>query len=200
MFHDTSKSAIADVAQLGLTRTQDEHEVESFWRGLKLDRYISGFSENSFDRMDVVMDMKVIHMQEIGMAAGHILKLLKGLSVLQHAAPKGSSRSCHRGPAEHCLHTEPACEQAVAKGLFCNSDAIKSSLGEDLRLTPQVLHVQLASEQAMAEGCNQSFASRQGDNKEQIAGQAAASHGADRNQVQGRSFMGAATECLCRRL
>jgi hypothetical protein len=91
------------------------------------------------------------------------------------------------------LHTEHACEQAVAKELFCNTDAIKSSLGEDLSLTPED-HVQLASEQAMAEGCNQSFTSWQGDNKEQIAGQAAASHGADRNQVQGRSFMRAATE------
>jgi len=141
MFHDTSKSAIADVAQLGLTRTQDEHEVESFWRGLKLDRYISGFSENGFDRMDVVMDMKVIHMREIGVAAGHILKLQKGLSVLQHAAPKGSLRSRHRGPAKHCLHTEHACEQAVAKELFCNTDAIKSSLGEDPSLTPEDLHV-----------------------------------------------------------
>mmetsp|Transcript_9034 Transcript_9034/g.28177 ORF Transcript_9034/g.28177 Transcript_9034/m.28177 type:complete len:441 (-) Transcript_9034:115-1437(-) len=55
-------------------------EVEAFLAGLKLDRYVSLFMEHGFDCMEVVQDMQEHHMKEIGMAAGHILKLRKKLT------------------------------------------------------------------------------------------------------------------------
>mmetsp|Transcript_91945 Transcript_91945/g.265263 ORF Transcript_91945/g.265263 Transcript_91945/m.265263 type:complete len:473 (-) Transcript_91945:121-1539(-) len=65
---------------------EDSQGVAQFLASLKLDRYITIFCENGFDCMDVVQDMQECHMREIGMAAGHILKLKKRLAELRQAA------------------------------------------------------------------------------------------------------------------
>jgi len=63
-------------------QSQEGLEVEAFLAGLNLDRYVSIFMENGFDCMEVVQEMQESHMKEIGMAAGHILKLRKRLAEL----------------------------------------------------------------------------------------------------------------------
>eukprot|EP00747_Dinoflagellata_sp_TGD_P166640 gnl/TRDRNA2_/TRDRNA2_189734_c0_seq1.p1 gnl/TRDRNA2_/TRDRNA2_189734_c0~~gnl/TRDRNA2_/TRDRNA2_189734_c0_seq1.p1 ORF type:complete len:452 (+),score=105.62 gnl/TRDRNA2_/TRDRNA2_189734_c0_seq1:62-1417(+) len=63
-------------------QTEEAAAVEAFLGSLSLDRYVSLFMEHGFDCMDVVKEMQESHMQEIGMATGHILKLRKKLSEL----------------------------------------------------------------------------------------------------------------------
>eukprot|EP00435_Cladocopium_sp_Y103_P033355 s1889_g8.t1 len=62
---------------------RDALEVEAFLCSLKLDRYVSLFMEHGFDCMDVVKEMEEQHMQQIGMAAGHILKLRRRLAEMK---------------------------------------------------------------------------------------------------------------------
>jgi len=63
--------------------------VQAFLAGLNLDRYVSIFMENGFDCMEVVQEMQESHMKEIGMAAGHILKLRKRLAELSPQLNEG---------------------------------------------------------------------------------------------------------------
>ena len=65
---------------------QDELDVQAFLADLKLDRYYGSFLEHGFDCMEVVHEMQESHMQDIGMAAGHTLKLRKRLVELGHGA------------------------------------------------------------------------------------------------------------------
>lgn len=67
---------------------RDALEVEAFLCSLKLDRYVSLFMEHGFDCMDVVKEMEEQHMQQIGMAAGHILKLRKRLAEMKPSQAK----------------------------------------------------------------------------------------------------------------
>jgi len=60
-------------------------EVEAFLGSLKLDRYVGLFMEHGFDCMEVVQEMQESHMQELGMAAGHILKLRKRINEINPA-------------------------------------------------------------------------------------------------------------------
>eukprot|EP00927_Polykrikos_kofoidii_P010358 TRINITY_DN14372_c3_g1_i1.p1 TRINITY_DN14372_c3_g1~~TRINITY_DN14372_c3_g1_i1.p1 ORF type:complete len:458 (-),score=93.34 TRINITY_DN14372_c3_g1_i1:191-1564(-) len=61
-------------------------DVELFLAELKLDRYFRLFVEHGFDCIEVVQEMEEIHMREIGMATGHILKLKKHLAELNGTA------------------------------------------------------------------------------------------------------------------
>jgi len=61
-------------------QNKDAMEVEAFLGSLKLDRYVGLFMEHGFDCMEVVQEMQESHMQELGMAAGHILKLRKRIN------------------------------------------------------------------------------------------------------------------------
>lgn len=64
---------------------RDALEVEAFLCSLKLERYMSLFMEHGFDCMDVVKEMEEQHMQQLGMAAGHVLKLRKRLTEMKPA-------------------------------------------------------------------------------------------------------------------
>lgn len=68
-------------------QNEDSMEVEAFLGNLKLDRYVSLFMEHGFDCMEVVKEMQDEHMKEIGMAAGHILKMRKHLNELNPPPP-----------------------------------------------------------------------------------------------------------------
>lgn len=71
----------ANNLQAAMLRQSDEaRNVETFLAELKLDRYVGLFMEHGFDCMEVVKEMQECHMQDIGMAAGHILKLKKKLA------------------------------------------------------------------------------------------------------------------------
>lgn len=63
-------------------QSREALEVEAFLAGLGLDRYVSLFNEHGFDCMEVVREMEECHMRDIGMAAGHALKLRKRLAEL----------------------------------------------------------------------------------------------------------------------
>lgn len=79
-------STITAASNLQAAMRQQNHEaaeVEAFLADLKLDRYVGLFMEHGFDCMDVLRDMEEHHMQSIGMAAGHILKLRKRISELR---------------------------------------------------------------------------------------------------------------------
>lgn len=79
-------STITAASNLQAAMRQQNHEateVETFLADLKLDRYVGLFMEHGFDCMDVVRDMEEHHMQTIGMAAGHILKLRKRIAELR---------------------------------------------------------------------------------------------------------------------
>eukprot|EP00929_Paragymnodinium_shiwhaense_P033632 TRINITY_DN18433_c0_g1_i1.p1 TRINITY_DN18433_c0_g1~~TRINITY_DN18433_c0_g1_i1.p1 ORF type:complete len:520 (+),score=134.59 TRINITY_DN18433_c0_g1_i1:116-1675(+) len=97
-----SKPGAASNLQAALSRQNDDfNDVEALLAELKLDRYAGLFCEHGFDCMDVVMDMQESHMREIGMAAGHALKLQKKLSEIKgEAAPPPPARAASdpRGP------------------------------------------------------------------------------------------------------
>eukprot|EP00930_Biecheleria_cincta_P040029 TRINITY_DN27461_c0_g1_i1.p1 TRINITY_DN27461_c0_g1~~TRINITY_DN27461_c0_g1_i1.p1 ORF type:complete len:439 (+),score=118.64 TRINITY_DN27461_c0_g1_i1:37-1353(+) len=78
-------------------QNQDSVEVEAFLGSLKLDRYVSLFMEHGFDCMEVVKEMQDEHMKEIGMAAGHILKLRKHLNELNPPPPQPPVGSASTG-------------------------------------------------------------------------------------------------------
>lgn len=75
---------------------EDAREVENFLADLKLDRYVSIFLENGFDSMDIVQEMQESHMREVGMAAGHVLKLTKKLGEMRPEPPAPTSPSQRR--------------------------------------------------------------------------------------------------------
>jgi len=62
-----------------LEQSEDFLEVASFLVAAGLDRYTSLFLEHGFDCMETVQEMEERHMQAIGMATGHMLKLRKKL-------------------------------------------------------------------------------------------------------------------------
>lgn len=66
-------------------QSREELEVEAFLSELALDRYVSLFFEHGFDCMEVVQEMQESHMQQIGMATGHILKLRKRIAEINPA-------------------------------------------------------------------------------------------------------------------
>merc|ERR1719482_1078126 len=74
-------------------QSRESMEVEAFLAGLGLDRYVSLFLEHGFDCMEVVKEMQESHMQEIGMATGHILKLKKKLSELHGTETSTEAKS-----------------------------------------------------------------------------------------------------------
>jgi len=78
-----------------LQQNREALEVEAFLCSLKLDRYVSLFMEHGFDCMEVVKEMQEQHMQQVGMAAGHILKLRKRLSEMapSRSTPEGRKSS-----------------------------------------------------------------------------------------------------------
>jgi len=86
----SSPSRAASNLQAAVVQQSKEGlEVEAFLAGLNLDRYVSIFMENGFDCMEVVQEMQESHMKEIGMAAGHILKLRKRLVELSPQPSEG---------------------------------------------------------------------------------------------------------------
>mmetsp|Transcript_53333 Transcript_53333/g.106065 ORF Transcript_53333/g.106065 Transcript_53333/m.106065 type:complete len:389 (-) Transcript_53333:304-1470(-) len=76
--------------------------VQAFLAGLNLDRYVSIFMENGFDCMEVVQEMQENHMKDIGMAAGHILKLRKRLAELSPQPSEGKLASSMEVQRRHC--------------------------------------------------------------------------------------------------
>ena len=55
--------------------------------------FSGGVQEHGFDCMDVVKEMEESHMKELGMAAGHVLKLRKRLSEMRPAKRREVARS-----------------------------------------------------------------------------------------------------------
>lgn len=105
-------------------QNKDVMEVEAFLGSLKLDRYVNVFMEHGFDCMEVVQEMQESHMQELGMASGHVLKLRKRLNEMNPApAPppppaedNSSSRRVSFGARE-----EAPIPAAPKKGFVSNS-------------------------------------------------------------------------------
>ncbi|CAE7384645.1 unnamed protein product [Symbiodinium sp. CCMP2592] len=87
--------AAANLQAAMLQQNREALEVEAFLCSLKLDRYVSLFMEHGFDCMEVVKEMQEQHMQQVGMAAGHILKLRKRLSEMapSRSTPEGRKSS-----------------------------------------------------------------------------------------------------------
>eukprot|EP00929_Paragymnodinium_shiwhaense_P025203 TRINITY_DN15305_c0_g1_i2.p1 TRINITY_DN15305_c0_g1~~TRINITY_DN15305_c0_g1_i2.p1 ORF type:complete len:356 (-),score=107.66 TRINITY_DN15305_c0_g1_i2:74-1141(-) len=78
---------------------KEAREVAGFLAELKLDRYTSLFLSSGFDSMEVVREMQETHMKEIGMAAGHVLKLQKRLSELRPEATERAAAPTPSGAA-----------------------------------------------------------------------------------------------------
>merc|ERR1719158_1431196 len=83
--HAQSSRAGQNLAAAIAQHGNDEIEVKTFLSGLGLDRYMGIFLDNGFDCMDVVEEMEESHMKELGMAAGHIIKLSKKLNEKRQA-------------------------------------------------------------------------------------------------------------------
>lgn len=83
-----AKGAASNLKAAMQHQDRDALEVEAFLCSLKLGRYVSLFMEHGFDCMDVVKEMEEQHMQQIGMAAGHILKLRKRLAEMKPSQAK----------------------------------------------------------------------------------------------------------------
>jgi hypothetical protein len=117
----TLRGGAAGNLQAAMSRQSGEVlQVETFLASLNLDRYVSIFIENGFDCMEVVEAMEESHMREIGMAAGHILKLSKKLAELRPppAAPQVSAgtRRVSFGGVE-AKPVPPAAPQADGTGV-----------------------------------------------------------------------------------
>lgn len=80
-------------------------EVEAFLAGLGLDRYVSLFAEHGFDSMDAVREMGEAHMRDVGMAAGHVIKLKKRLAELK-PVPARSHSATLQDAASATVQTE----------------------------------------------------------------------------------------------
>jgi len=99
----SSPSRAAANLQVAVAQQSNEFlEVEAFLAGLNLDRYVSIFMENGFDCMEVVQEMQENHMKDIGMAAGHILKLRKRLAELSPQPSEGKLASSMEVQRRHC--------------------------------------------------------------------------------------------------
>lgn len=112
-------------------QNDDSMEVEAFLGNLKLDRYVSLFMEHGFDCMEVVKEMQDDHMKEIGMAAGHILKLRKHLNELNPpppAAPASLGSSTQRRVSFGQTEQAPIPAAASQKKSSSSSGGYPSSL------------------------------------------------------------------------
>eukprot|EP00746_Dinoflagellata_sp_MGD_P168334 gnl/MRDRNA2_/MRDRNA2_99719_c0_seq1.p1 gnl/MRDRNA2_/MRDRNA2_99719_c0~~gnl/MRDRNA2_/MRDRNA2_99719_c0_seq1.p1 ORF type:complete len:447 (+),score=104.43 gnl/MRDRNA2_/MRDRNA2_99719_c0_seq1:82-1422(+) len=103
--HAQSSRAGSNMAAALARNNTDEAEVKSFLSSLGLDRYIGIFVDNGFDCMDVVEEMEESHMKDLGMAAGHVIKLTKKLNEKRQAnAPakpeSGTARRVSFGATE----------------------------------------------------------------------------------------------------
>jgi hypothetical protein len=87
----TGGKAAANLQAVMQQQSREALEVEAFLAGLGLDRYVSIFMENGFDCMEVVQEMEESHMRDIGMAAGHALKLRKRIVEMKPAPAKPST-------------------------------------------------------------------------------------------------------------
>merc|ERR1719191_2624369 len=105
----------AAIAQHG----NEEVEVKTFLSNLGLDRYIGIFLDNGFDCMDVVEEMEESHMKDMGMAAGHVIKLSKKLNEKRQAnaptQPESTMRRVSFGNTEQKEH-DPASPSGVGSG------------------------------------------------------------------------------------
>lgn len=106
----TSSKAGLNLQAAMQQQSRDALEVEAFLCSLKLERYVSLFMEHGFDCMDVVRDMQETHMRDLGMAAGHILKLRKWLAEMnpQRAASSPVSHVAAAAPGISTGKAEPA--------------------------------------------------------------------------------------------
>ncbi|CAD7926959.1 unnamed protein product [Amoebophrya sp. A120] len=59
----------------------EQKEVQSLLQELGLQKYSDKFEEEGFDSKDVVLEMEEEHMQQLGMAMGHRIKLRKWIAV-----------------------------------------------------------------------------------------------------------------------
>jgi hypothetical protein len=91
---DKTTRAAANLQAAMQQHSKEGLEVEAFLASLGLDRYVSLFMEHGFDCIEVVQEMEESHMRDIGMAAGHALKLRKRLAELKPApAPQPAPRA-----------------------------------------------------------------------------------------------------------
>ncbi|CAJ1386121.1 unnamed protein product [Effrenium voratum] len=114
------------------SQDRDALEVEAFLCSLKLDRYVVLFMEHGFDCMDVVKEMEEEHMQQIGMATGHILKLRKRLAEFKpkkasEGAEKDLTRKVSFSEAPKPKETEAAgFSKSLLEGAFDEEDSAAS--------------------------------------------------------------------------
>ncbi|CAJ1351264.1 unnamed protein product [Effrenium voratum] len=100
------------------SQDRDALEVEAFLCSLKLDRYVVLFMEHGFDCMDVVKEMEEEHMQQIGMATGHILKLRKRLAEFK---PKKASEGAEKDLTRKVSFSEASNEAVQVQSLDLGS-------------------------------------------------------------------------------
>jgi hypothetical protein len=109
-------------------QSREALEVEAFLAGLGLDRYVSLFIENGFDCMEVVQEMEESHMRDIGMAAGHALKLRKRIVEMKPAPVKPSTPVRPSTPGSLAGATQSATQRRVTFG-GTEQQAIRSPSG-----------------------------------------------------------------------
>eukprot|EP00933_Yihiella_yeosuensis_P085058 TRINITY_DN9983_c0_g2_i1.p1 TRINITY_DN9983_c0_g2~~TRINITY_DN9983_c0_g2_i1.p1 ORF type:complete len:429 (+),score=123.08 TRINITY_DN9983_c0_g2_i1:96-1382(+) len=114
-------SRAASNLQAALTSQNSEQaEVEAFLGNLKLDRYVGLFMEHGFDCMEVVEEMEEHHMTNLGMAAGHVLKLRKKLAEMKPQpappppAPPADNSSTQKRVSFGGAQVEPVITEAPA--------------------------------------------------------------------------------------
>jgi len=77
-------------AKLGARLAQQsdsQREVADFLEGLGLSRYVSLFMDHGFDEMETVFEIEEGHMDKMGIAMGHKLKIAKKLRELRPPPP-----------------------------------------------------------------------------------------------------------------
>lgn len=112
----SAKSAVgARLAQAHAQDTQSAQEVVDFLEGLGLSRYRSLFAEHGFDDMESVLEIRESHMDAMGIAMGHKLKIGKRIRELKPPPtppqPRGARSSARRAQ----FSSSPAAEASPAK-------------------------------------------------------------------------------------
>merc|ERR1719240_1786879 len=87
------KNVSAKLGKRLAQQSDSQREVADFLEGLGLSRYISLFNDHGFDDMETVLEMEEEHMEKMGIAMGHKLKISKKIRELKPPAAPSQPRS-----------------------------------------------------------------------------------------------------------
>jgi len=103
------KQATSNLEKALQKQKEDLAEVHELLASLALTRYQSVFEDNGFDSKEVVVEMTEEHMQSLGMAMGHRIKLRKWIQSQSPATQQQALTVTHQQIASQAQQPPYAC-------------------------------------------------------------------------------------------